>query len=326
MYRFIYTFCFLFILNILFAQNKTSFAVEVAAFAESVPNGYFKEVAEIYETVDVNYIYRYYIDVPDREAAEIKKNEIRAIGFINARVIDFIELRKGCSALCQYNSPSKTGKRIKPFTSLISTRNTNAISSTRTTSFTNSTYSTNSAKPTRSTNSNKNLDLNSKNSSKKRKASSYSSKPDLNQNIPFFYPSSSSSASAENFNYIFFDFDASYIRDDAKIELDRLIILMQKNPTYQLEILAHTDARGSQKYNNALSIRRVVSTQNYLTKHGIKEIQIVKKNLGESNPIALNQFETGEDTIVGRQLNRRVEFKILDTSGKVLNVIGKIKY
>lgn len=308
MYRFIYTFCFLFVLNILFAQNKTSFVVEVAAFAESVPNEYFKEVAGIYEIVDVNYIYRYYIDVPDREAAEVKKNEIIASGFINARVIDFIELRKGCNALCQYNSPTKTGKRIKPFASLISTRTTNTISST---------------KPT---NSNKNLDRTSRNSSKKRKASSYNSKPNLNQNIPFFYPSSSSSTSAENFNYIFFDFDESYIRDDAKIELDRLIILLQKNPTYQVKILAHTDARGSQKYNSALSMRRVVSTQDYLTKHGIKGIQIVKKNLGESNPIALNQFATGEDTIVGRQLNRRVEFQILDKSGKVLNVIGKIKY
>jgi len=309
MYRFICTFCFLFILNILFAQNKTSFVVEVAAFAESVPNEYFKEVAGIYEIVDVNYIYRYYIDVPDREAAEIKKNEIRASGFINARVIDFIELGKSCNALCQYNSPTKTGKKLKPFASLISTR---------TTRFTNSTYATNS---------NKNLGLTSRNSSKKRKtAVSYNSKPDLNQNIPFFYPSSSSSASPENFNYIFFDFDESYIRDDAKIELDRLIILMQKNPTYQVEILAHTDARGSQKYNSALSMRRVVSTQDYLTKHGIKGIQIVKKNLGESNPIALNQFETGEDTIVGRQLNRRVEFQILDKLGKVLNVIGKIKY
>jgi outer membrane protein OmpA-like peptidoglycan-associated protein len=100
---------------------------------------------------------------------------------------------------------------------------------------------------------------------------------------------------------------------------------MQKNPTHQVEILAHTDARGTQKYNNALSMRRAVETQNYLTKHGIKRTKIIKNPLGESTPIALNELATGEDTIVGRQLNRRVEFKILDKSGKVLTVVDKIR-
>lgn len=380
MYRFICTFCFIFVLNLLVAQNKTPFVVEVAAFAESVPNGYFKDVAGIYETLDVNYIYRYYIDVPDLEAAKIKKKEIKAAGFINARIIDFIELKKSCDALCQYDPPSKTGKKIKPFTPSSSTysnepsnapnspntsttsrnsnpsNSSNSISSSNPTNSTNESRNTNSSRNTGSTNStndsrnsrstastnsnnssktsrnsrvsnsNKNSDLASNRSSKKRRTSSSSkSKRDLNQNIQFIYPSSSSSDSPENFHCIFFDFDESYIRDDAKIELDRLVSLMQKNPTYQVEILAHTDARGTKKYNNALSMRRAVETQNYLTKHGIKRTKIIKNPLGESKPIALNELSTGEDTIVGRQLNRRVEFKILDKSGNVLNVVDKIR-
>lgn len=365
MHRFICTFCFLFIFNLLSAQNKTPFVVEVAAFAESVPNGYFKEVAGIYETLDVNYIYRYYIDVPDLETAEIKKKEIKAAGFINARIIDFIELRKDCDLLCQYDPPTKTGKKIKPFAPSSSTYSneplnspntsnsinpsnpTNSTNDSRTTNSSRTTGSTNStndsrssiitastspinapktSRNTRASNSNKNSDRTSKRSSKKRKSSSsYNSKRDLNQNIQFIYPSSSSSDSPENFHCIFFDFDESYIRDDAKIELDRLVTLMQKNPTHQVEILAHTDARGTKKYNNALSMRRAVETQNYLTKHGIKRTKIIKNPLGESTPIALNELATGEDTIVGRQLNRRVEFKILDKSGNVLNVVDKIR-
>jgi outer membrane protein OmpA-like peptidoglycan-associated protein len=345
MHRFICTFCFLFVLNLLFAQNKTPFVIEVAAFAESAPNGYFKEVAGIYETLDVNYIYRYYIDVPDLETAKIKKKEIKAAGFINARIIDFIALRKGCDALCQYNPPIKTGTFApssasysnepsnSPSTSnasnsISSSNPTNSTNDSRTTSSTDSTNSTNASKTTRNTkasNSNKNSGLASNKNSKERKFSSSHSKRDLNQNIQFIYPSSSSSDSPENFHCIFFDFDESYIRDDAKIELDRLVILMQKNTTHQVEILAHTDARGTQKYNNALSMRRAVETQDYLTKHGIKRTKIIKNPLGESSPIALNELATGEDTIVGRQLNRRVEFKILDKSGNVLNVVDKIR-
>lgn len=295
MYRLIFTFCFLLILNTISAQNKTPFAVEVAAFAESVPNGYFKDVADIYETLDVNYIYRYYIDVPDLEAAESKKEEAKAAGFINARIIDFAQLKKNCDALCQYNPPKKTGKKVKPFV------------------------------PSTVSSSDEDLSFAPNKKKKRRSSSPSNSEKDLNQNIQFIYPSSSSSDSPENFHCIFFDFDESYIRPDAKIELDRLVSLMKKNPTHQVEILAHTDARGTQEYNSALSMRRAVSTQDYLTKYGIKRTKIIKKPFGESTPIALNELPTGEDTIVGRQLNRRVEFRILDKNGTMLNVVDKIR-
>lgn len=306
MHRFIYTFCFLFIINTAFSQKKTPFAVEVAAFAEPVPNGYFGDIDGVYETLDVNYIYRYHIDLPNLEAAEIKKKEVRAAGFINARVIDFVQLKKNCDALCQYDPPRKTGKKIRPFNPLNSTGSDENLGFASNKSPKEGGFTT--------YNDNSNLLNNSSNS-----------RTVYDQNIPFPYPSSSSSSSPENFHCIFFDFDQSFIREDAKIELDRLVKLMQKNPTHQVEILAHTDARGSQKYNSALSMRRAVATQNYLTQKGIKRTKIIKKPFGESSPIALNQLPNGEDTALGRQLNRRVEFTILDKSGKVLNVVDKIR-
>lgn len=302
MYKYIYTFCFFSIISLAFAQNKTPFVVEVAAFAEPVPNGYFGKLDGVYETLDVNYIYRYYIDVPNQTTADTKKQEVKAAGFINARVIDFVQLKKDCAAICQYTPPKKTGKRIQPFDpSNITSSNNGAIG------FVPNGNTNNNERDNYTSNNVKNLDDTG------------------NQNILYPYPSSSSSSSPENFHCIFFDFDKSYIREDAKVELDRLIKLMQKNPTHQVEILAHTDARGTSNYNNALSMRRAVSTQNYLTKYGIKRTKIIKKPLGESNPIALNQLPNGKDTILGRQLNRRVEFKILDKSGKILNIVDKIR-
>lgn len=303
MYRFIYTFYFFLIVATINAQSKMPFAVEVAAFAEPVPNGYFGEIEEVYETLDVNYIYRYYIYVPTLETAETKKKEVKAAGFINARIIDFVQLKKDCDALCQYNPPQKTGKKIRPFNPLESN--------------------------TPSHNNKSNLGFAPNRKSPYNTPASYNATNDIeratNQNILFPYPSSSSSNSPEKFHCIFFDFDKSYIREDAKIELNRLIKLMEKNPTYQVEILAHTDARGTKTYNNALSMRRAVSTQEYLAKRGVKRTKIIKKPFGESSPIALNQLPNGEDTTLGRQLNRRVEFKILDQSGKILNVVDQIR-
>lgn len=237
----------------LFAQ-KTPFAVEVAAFAEPVSDGYFKDLNNVYETLDANYIYRYYIDVPTESEASQKKEAVKKAGFINARIIDFQALKSVCNVTCQYIPPAKTGKTLSPFLA----------------------------------------------------------KKETFKNV-------------EALHCIFFDFDRSFIRDDAKIELNKLFDVLQRNDNYHLEILAHTDARGSLEYNKALSSRRSLETERYLTKRGIHPSRIMKKTFGESAPIALNELSTGEDTEIGRQFNRRVEFRILDAAGNVLGVVNKIR-
>lgn len=234
--------------------QKTAFVVEVAAFAEPVSDGYFKAVDNIYETLDANYIYRYYIDVPTKAEAIQTKEVLQKAGFINARVLDFQALQNACNITCQYVPPSKTGKKLSPF---------------------------------------------------QTKTETYQS--------------------SEVLHCIFFDFDKSFIRADAKVELDKLLDVLQRNDNYHLEILAHTDARGSLEYNQALSRRRSLATEQYLTRNGIHISRITKKIFGESEPIALNELSSGEDTELGRQFNRRVEFKILDASGNVLNVVDKIR-
>lgn len=104
---------------------------------------------------------------------------------------------------------------------------------------------------------------------------------------------------------IFFDFDKATIRSESANELDRLIKLLTDNPTLKIELGSHTDSKGSDEYNQKLSQARSQSVVNYLISKNISTERLVAKGYGETMPIATN------DTEVGRQENRRTEFKIL---------------
>ncbi len=114
MSKIIILFTFLLFSGLALAQNG-KYAVEVAAFAEPVKDGHFKEIANVYETLDVNYIYRYYLDADSREDAEAKRSIVIKVGFVNARVVDFDALQAQCNMTCQYIAPKATGNTIKPY-------------------------------------------------------------------------------------------------------------------------------------------------------------------------------------------------------------------
>jgi outer membrane protein OmpA-like peptidoglycan-associated protein len=80
---------------------------------------------------------------------------------------------------------------------------------------------------------------------------------------------------------------------------------MRENPTLEIEIIGHTDNMGDVNYNLALSRRRAGQVMEYLIKNGIEASRIQTNGFGASQPIAPND---NEDM---RQLNRRVEFRIL---------------
>jgi outer membrane protein OmpA-like peptidoglycan-associated protein/tetratricopeptide (TPR) repeat protein len=104
---------------------------------------------------------------------------------------------------------------------------------------------------------------------------------------------------------IFFDFDKATLRPESTNELERLTKLLTDVPTLKIEISGHTDSKGANDYNKALSDNRAKAVVEYLIKSGIAEGRLVYKGYGEEQPISTN--ETDE----GRQLNRRTEFKIL---------------
>lgn len=105
---------------------------------------------------------------------------------------------------------------------------------------------------------------------------------------------------------IFFDFDKATIRPESANELDRLIKLLNDNPTLKIELGSHTDSKGSDEYNMKLSNSRSKSVVEYLITKGISAARLVDKGYGETKPIDSN------DTDAGCQNNRRTEFKILE--------------
>jgi outer membrane protein OmpA-like peptidoglycan-associated protein len=105
---------------------------------------------------------------------------------------------------------------------------------------------------------------------------------------------------------IFFDFDKATIRPESANELERLIKLLNDNPTIKIELGSHTDSKGSDDYNMKLSDNRSKSVVDYLIGKGIPAARLTAKGYGETKPMDTN------DTDEGRQNNRRTEFKILE--------------
>jgi len=106
-------------------------------------------------------------------------------------------------------------------------------------------------------------------------------------------------------NNVFFDFDKFNLRSESFVELDRVVQLLKENPGIEIEMSAHTDSKGADDYNYRLSDDRARSVREYIVSKGIDEKRIVSQGYGETKPVSTN--ETDE----GRQLNRRVEFKII---------------
>ncbi len=105
---------------------------------------------------------------------------------------------------------------------------------------------------------------------------------------------------------IYFDFDKASFQTESYGELNKLEAMLVQNSGIVVEIAGHTDAIGSNDYNQKLSLRRAQAVKDYLTKKGIDSRRIKPVGYGKSRPLASNDDEEG-----GRELNRRVEFKVL---------------
>lgn len=103
-----------------------------------------------------------------------------------------------------------------------------------------------------------------------------------------------------------FDFDKSDIKPEFVPVLDEAVDILKKHPNTNIIIEGHTCWIGTEKYNQGLSERRAASVCKYLAEKGISQNSLDTIGYGETRPIADNQ------TLEGRRMNRRVEFKILD--------------
>ena len=142
---------------------------------------------------------------------------------------------------------------------------------------------------------------------------------------------------------IFYDFGKWELREDSKKSLNKLVDILNENPTITIELSSHTDMIGDAKSNEELSQKRAESVVEYLISKGIDPERLVAKGYGESKPVVITKkmaknssFNEGEvlteDFInalkenakteeqgqklydEANQMNRRTEFKVLSTT------------
>lgn len=101
-----------------------------------------------------------------------------------------------------------------------------------------------------------------------------------------------------------FDHNSYALTKSSFEELDKLVKLMQDNPSMHIELSAHTDNVGGDQYNLRLSQKRGESARKYLIRKGIEPNRIVAKGYGKTKPLVPN------DSDENRAINRRVEFTI----------------
>ena len=103
---------------------------------------------------------------------------------------------------------------------------------------------------------------------------------------------------------VYFDYDKSEIRDDAKQALDSKLGLLRANPAMRIRIEGNTDSRGSNEYNVALGLRRANAARRYLVSQGIDNARFDVVSYGEERPV--DQGTTDE----AYAKNRRDDFVI----------------
>lgn len=116
-----------------------------------------------------------------------------------------------------------------------------------------------------------------------------------------------------NIKLIYFDLDKFNVRQDAEVELAKILDVLEQYPTMELDIRSHTDCRQTAKYNEWLSDNRAKSTMAWLVKHGINKKRLKAKGYGESQLVNNCGCEpTNESTCTEEQhqANRRSEFVI----------------
>lgn len=107
---------------------------------------------------------------------------------------------------------------------------------------------------------------------------------------------------------ILFDFDQSQLDDEAIESLNEILTIMLQSKSYKLEMIGHTDSYGREGYNMELSEQRASEVIEYLAARGIDRSRLSILWKGEKEP------STSNLTNVGRQENRRVEFRVYELS------------
>jgi peptidoglycan-associated lipoprotein len=104
---------------------------------------------------------------------------------------------------------------------------------------------------------------------------------------------------------IYFDFDMSELKPEARTILTKKANYLKNNPRYNVRIEGHCDERGTNEYNIALGERRANAAKNYITALGVSSNRITTRSYGEEKPADPGHNEAAWEK------NRRDEFKLI---------------
>ncbi|TFH27247.1 MAG: hypothetical protein E4H10_04490 [Bacteroidia bacterium] len=104
---------------------------------------------------------------------------------------------------------------------------------------------------------------------------------------------------------IYFETGKAILRPESHNALDQVFRFLENNPAMKLEISGHTDNTGSLRINQRLSKDRAKAVVDYLVNLGISQEMLISQGYADTQPVAPN------NTVEGREKNRRVEFKVL---------------
>lgn len=110
---------------------------------------------------------------------------------------------------------------------------------------------------------------------------------------------------------VYFGFDKYSVAEATRTTLNEVVQAMEAVPELRIEVVGHTDSKGSDTYNMGLSRRRAEKVVEFLVQSGVDKTRILSKGMGETEPVARNTNPDGSDSPGGRKFNRRVEFRIL---------------
>ena len=106
---------------------------------------------------------------------------------------------------------------------------------------------------------------------------------------------------------LYFEFDEDNMNPRARRQLEIVSMILKADPGKKITLSGHTDALGTDNYNNSLSSRRAAVVRDFLAKAGVSSQQIVTVARGASQPRRPNVTESGQDNPEGRRANRRTE-------------------